>query len=60
MINFGLGSFLAGLSFLRYELGNAKAAATSQPDLAVPEAAVVRRDYAHMYEGGGVIRFLRI
>jgi hypothetical protein len=42
MINFGLGAFLAGLRFLRYELGNAKAAATSHPDLAVPEAQHAR------------------
>jgi hypothetical protein len=32
MINFGLGSFLQGLSFLDYELGLSKAAAANSPD----------------------------
>jgi hypothetical protein len=42
MINFGLGAFLTGLDYLRYELGNAKAAATSHPDTPVPEAQHAR------------------
>jgi hypothetical protein len=38
MINFGLGAFLIGFDYLQYELGNAKAAATSIPNDPVPEA----------------------